>query len=526
MSQKTAGIVGTIKGLLATLDPVGVKSAEAMSEPGSQGGATTHPSKDVDDSLQEGSEGSHSATNAADVKKDQPLGVDKAEAGGGGTQQDKQTNIGITSKPTGEDSAAETESAKGGKDDPGSSHPARTDNDALDGMKYSSVQTFRHWAKQASALGNSLTASISVNADEANKAAAAKVAAANKSGTAAAPKSAAAASQAAKPEAAAAGGAALADNVTADMDKVAFDNMIVDALAETVQVAEDAAERAVAFIRKQGAAKLAAQKKAEGDDSSDFSDKGGDDSDDKEESNDSGGESDKGGDGGGNPFGGHSEHTDRGEGGGEGGSEGGGDSGGDAGSSGGSDADLLAALSGGGGGGGMPGGMPGGDIGGGDALSAMAGDPSGAGGAGGGMPMPGGDPGMGGGAPGGMPPGGGAPPMDPSMGGGAPGGMPPGGAPGMPGDPAAAGGGMDLGSLTPEQMQMLLAVLQQAQVSPEALEASATAKAAALLRQGWKPTGAEKAAATAWKPKNAAEQKQAQAMFDYVMELTGRSRGK
>ena len=45
------------------------KRAAANTEPGSQGGSTSHPSKDVDDNTQPASEGQRSQENTSDVKK-------------------------------------------------------------------------------------------------------------------------------------------------------------------------------------------------------------------------------------------------------------------------------------------------------------------------------------------------------------------------------------------------------------------------------------------------------------------------
>lgn len=470
MSQKQASLVGTIDSLLETMGAIpSTKSAEAYSEPGSQGGATTHPTKDVDDSLQKATEGSQSATNEADVKKDQPLGVDKAEAGAGGSQDDKQMNIGITSKPTGEDSAAETSSAKAGKDDPGSTHPARTDNDSLDGMKYASpVQRFRAFAKQAETKGNALVAAVAAASDNAVKAAnkpAAKSAAAS---TKAAP---AAKAAEAKPAEAAQAGAALADDVTSDMDKQAAEAILIDAVAETVAVGEDAAMRYIDYMRKCATAAYNAQKAAkakgtksaaEGDDSSDPKHDSGEGSNEETAEQAPGGDEAGGGDAGG------------------GGAPG--------------DDQLMAALSGGGGDAGAMGG--GGDIG---AQGAMQGMMGGDGGAGGGMPPA--DPAAGGGLPGGMPP---------DAAGGAGGGMMPPGDPGM----GAPGSG---GDLSPEDLQVLMHVLAQAGVTPEQLEAAAAQKQARLL----KAAKAKGQPIPQWRPKNAAEAQRAEEMLAYVRELTG-----
>lgn len=164
----------TLDGLLAhTASLRQTKQAEtAMSEPGSQDGPTTHPVKNVDDQLHETPEGAQSQDNTKKVKEEQgPPSVDstpdkKAEqrrrnvfdmfrefnsksasnltakgstkAPGSGSAADDHYNIGLKVEATGEDPANETDATKPGKDDPGSTHPARTDNDSLDGSKWSS----------------------------------------------------------------------------------------------------------------------------------------------------------------------------------------------------------------------------------------------------------------------------------------------------------------------------------------------------------------------------------------------------
>lgn len=136
-----------------------VKQADApLSEPGSIGGETSHPVKSVDDRLEKAKEGERSKENEKDVKDDQgapsvnnapeakaasvmDIAARFAKSAEGavqtpGSASDDSLQIGTNKKPTGEDPSNETGSAKGGKDDPGSSHPARTDNDSLDGHKY------------------------------------------------------------------------------------------------------------------------------------------------------------------------------------------------------------------------------------------------------------------------------------------------------------------------------------------------------------------------------------------------------
>ena len=114
------------------------KAAEAHTEPGSVGGPTEHPVKDVDDSTEEAQEGARSAENEADVCADQgnacvdntdenvaaKKAVDGKSEGGAvnppGTASADQAQIGTKKEPTGQDPAVETSSAKAEKEDPSS----------------------------------------------------------------------------------------------------------------------------------------------------------------------------------------------------------------------------------------------------------------------------------------------------------------------------------------------------------------------------------------------------------------------
>lgn len=154
------------------------KRASTLSEPGSQGGETSHPVKDVDDGLEVAQEGARSAENTSDVKEDQGVtAVDNApiakagEDGGAvsspGSAADDHYQINANVQATGDDSESETGSAKAGKNDPGSAHPARTDNESLDGNKYSSDRLLKlpieQLAKIAADLGDEVCAAIAVD---------------------------------------------------------------------------------------------------------------------------------------------------------------------------------------------------------------------------------------------------------------------------------------------------------------------------------------------------------------------------
>ena len=166
------------------------KAAEAHTEPGSVGGPTEHPVKDVDDSTEEAQEGARSAENEADVCADQgnacvdntdenvaaKKAVDGKSEGGAvnppGTASADQAQIGTKKEPTGQDPAVETSSAKAEKEDPSSApdgsvghstHPARTNNSELDGLKYAEMN-LEDLSKVASDLGNALLAGLSKSA--------------------------------------------------------------------------------------------------------------------------------------------------------------------------------------------------------------------------------------------------------------------------------------------------------------------------------------------------------------------------
>lgn len=220
----------TINDLIARLS-ASHKSAEAMSEPGGYNGSTTHPSKNVDDKLQEGSEGARSAENVSDNKEDQPAGVANTTEGTPGGQDSVQLDVGVTTKATGEDPTNETEKAKGGKDDPGSSHPARTDNDSLDGSKYSSaMEEFEALQKRAKALGDDLMATIAVEMTKAaNKPAQAPSSSNTTQVNKPAPKSA-------------------ADRGSPEADTAAIDSMVRDSIADTIKYAYDMADKAAAYV--------------------------------------------------------------------------------------------------------------------------------------------------------------------------------------------------------------------------------------------------------------------------------------
>ena len=248
-------LVGLIDSILQDIE----KQAEANTEAGGYVGASTHPSTKVDDGTEAASEGSRSAENSTD-NKDEPnrgVTVDATPTGGLGGQDAVQMDIGITSKATGEDPAAETSSAKGGKEDSDSTHPARTDNNALDGGKYASdMDRLEAITKKATELGSQLVAAIAANADTSIKQSQTQVARP------------AAKTQVGEVKQAASTGYDLA-GLFANMDvpaedKQAVDAMVVDTLADVIGVAFRRAEKAASFFEAHFKAKQAAEECEDG----------------------------------------------------------------------------------------------------------------------------------------------------------------------------------------------------------------------------------------------------------------------
>lgn len=132
------------------------KAGPTPADPGGYQGASSHPSVSVGNDVQSAPEGARASEYESDIKKQQgALAVDNTpEMSQEGRQDDVQLNIGTNAKATGEDPAAEKD-YKGDKDDPGTSHPAKTN----DGEKYSSV-SFKEARNACSQLGNDILANL------------------------------------------------------------------------------------------------------------------------------------------------------------------------------------------------------------------------------------------------------------------------------------------------------------------------------------------------------------------------------
>ena len=300
MSTSLQNSINTIEQFLASVGG-SVKRAEAHTEAGGYQDGTSHPVKDVDDRTEAAQEGARSAENDKDVKEDQgAVGVNSAataksardilaglsrhaamptysvkrsESTDGlkgkqhkldmndngkldsqdfkmlrnkkaesavstpGSAADDQLQIGTNKQPTGEDPSNETNSAKSGKKDSDSEHPARTDNDSLDGHKFSYDQ-YTPLEKLASYIhecGNQLVAQIAHvawNAKKANDGYSTDVAQSYEK-------------QAADPELVQLVGHELAHVMS---DKQATDHMVYDALSGVVKTASLKADLLIEYI--------------------------------------------------------------------------------------------------------------------------------------------------------------------------------------------------------------------------------------------------------------------------------------
>ena len=146
--EKTAAAEGQVKAGETPTPP----------DPGGYQGSSTHPTTNVDNSAQTATEGARSSENTSDVKADQkePAVDNTSEATPNQDEQDSvQLNIGTQQSATGEDPSVEDD-YKGEKDDPGSSMPARTDNNP---EKYGSL-SFKEAHDRSNTLANEILADL------------------------------------------------------------------------------------------------------------------------------------------------------------------------------------------------------------------------------------------------------------------------------------------------------------------------------------------------------------------------------
>lgn len=287
-------MVASAQKSMATIDQfvnrVGrVKAAEeAHTEAGSIGGETEHPVKNVDDRTEVAQEGARSKENEKDVKEEQGApgvnsapeataktgaarlakGRTKAGEGGAvsstGSAADDAEPSPLNPQPTGKTPDLETSGTKAGKKDPGSSHPARTDNESLDGHKYSADADPIKMAGDLKTVGDDLLARLAwlseAIGDSKQAADVQRVA----GGAPASTKQAAAAPQTIDPHVQMQLGWELAALVTGQMDKQAADRMVHTALTDVIATGVADAVKVAHYLDNFFAAAEASQKQAEG----------------------------------------------------------------------------------------------------------------------------------------------------------------------------------------------------------------------------------------------------------------------
>jgi hypothetical protein len=262
--SKPSNAVTTVDQFIAQVGAL-TKKAEALGEPGSIGGATAHPVKDVDGNLHPVTEGERSKENSKDVKDMVgPKSVENASEPKTAAERIRRAFAGIAKfaegntgpvetgtkvTATGEDPASETESAKAGKEDKqeggmgGTTHPASTENNELDSHKYAGDLT--KLAGLTQDLGNSLLTDL--------HAALTKTAAATTPSNAAATgtKTTKTAAYEVDPSLAYYAGSELASIIAGNpLDKKAADAMVEDLLAGIVKQAADDADMFITYAQE------------------------------------------------------------------------------------------------------------------------------------------------------------------------------------------------------------------------------------------------------------------------------------
>lgn len=111
-----------------------------LSECGSVGGHSEHPTADAPDGLIELETGSHAQENTEDVQEMiGPASLDARPEESKSSEDATKAPDGTNAKATGEDPENETESLKGDKDDSPTTHPASTENPEIVTRKYSAM---------------------------------------------------------------------------------------------------------------------------------------------------------------------------------------------------------------------------------------------------------------------------------------------------------------------------------------------------------------------------------------------------
>ena len=262
MSSSSQNSMATIDAFIREVGALEKVAEESNTEAGGYVENTDHPVKDVDDNTEDAEEGDRSAENSADVKEDQgPPSVDstseatakvgEAPVSQEGSAADDHMQIGTNVQATGDDPSEETSKAKPGKDDDGykehTSHPAATDNEELDGNKYSADMSIEKLATLMQEMGNDLCASFAVGPGQQEQQYAPKQA------------------RDEAPEVSHQAGWELAGLLTGDFDKQAADSLVQNTLGEIIHTASGDADKVAEYLGSYfDAQQEMAQKQAEG----------------------------------------------------------------------------------------------------------------------------------------------------------------------------------------------------------------------------------------------------------------------
>ena len=129
-------------------------------DPGGMAGKSTHPTATADNGCQTPTEGARSSENESDVKDQQGApSVNNTSEAKPGDEKDRSINQGMQASLVGDDPATE-DNYKTDKDDPGTSHPAKTD----DGKKYGSLN-FKQSHAEVNRLSNEILAELFLELD-------------------------------------------------------------------------------------------------------------------------------------------------------------------------------------------------------------------------------------------------------------------------------------------------------------------------------------------------------------------------
>ncbi len=139
------------------LESVKQASLKKADDPGTQVGPSTHPTAKLDDGTVNQPEGSRAKENTEDVQEAHgDASVDAAEQVPPGTAKSDMPQVGVKHSPTGEDPETEDD-YKFGVKDPGTTHPARFD----DNEKYS-MCSFEDGYRKSAELANAILADLAV----------------------------------------------------------------------------------------------------------------------------------------------------------------------------------------------------------------------------------------------------------------------------------------------------------------------------------------------------------------------------